>query len=793
MNGESKSRATTFITGYARPKRIAFLVDPVDTSEHDLNQIIRFCVRSWGGRFNPIVPTDGANILSNWWQLLLLTDPDVVFSLVPLQKSLIRRIDRYILPSEIKQIKGGAGEQLRIYDVAALGIEDLPRFVLSHTPSFQRPNFVVFKEDFKDTAVQTFLLRNFGTLPDDLGTREAFRELPHTFRSAAEESPCSALASLLDFKSHPIVPIDLCGMQAPKNYDLDYGNFAFGFHLVVGDTFFDTIYAWNRSILSNGGESRDWFWLPSAYIDNEDLLGKLGGWIQQRFWADSHHRTGLVLSSNLSEQTLKDLSAKMSKLAGLPFRPVRLPSADFPKCEGRSTRRKMLPVAQHVPLSNGQGFLEIPRPAFLLQSHPQSEWMVDLEFECSTDANISYTPLPSWRLPKRLGIARQFLNKVVGARVTADGIPSCPASVGDRLFKIFTPSSQRLVHACFSAYHELNAQSHRNLECTIRPLGTSHQGLALQGLLSLFGGVNAAGSCFEDPFWRDVIQRMAGKEEDDLSRRTEKTLSVLQDGLRSAPAALDAANSDLRTLAEYLARRLTLRDASPKPLTVKKIGSIFQGLKGRCVEGHPDYPWWQQQKFDDWKMEELQSLADSQVFLQGAEIKCPHCGTKVWLGVDDLHATIRCTGCLSQFPIPVSPEWRFRLNDLVRNALQREGTVAILQALYILQRESHGVFAFLPCQDIAKNGQTDKFSDIDLVVISNGKFIIGEVKSSPEGYNPEDIKKLTTVALDLQPDSVIVAAPREQWSNELNRSIEEMRNNVATFDVEVRTLHLKWR
>src|ERR1700733_9354746 len=81
-----------------RPIRIAFLIDVDDCSEELRNEILRFNVRIWGGRLNPIIPVVRGTIPPGYWNLLFIYDPDIVYSYVTLSDELIKKIDLQISP-----------------------------------------------------------------------------------------------------------------------------------------------------------------------------------------------------------------------------------------------------------------------------------------------------------------------------------------------------------------------------------------------------------------------------------------------------------------------------------------------------------------------------------------------------------------------------------------------------------------------------------------------------------------------------------------------------------------------
>ena len=100
MEPEIVPQVTLTVKSYSRPIRIAFFVDPENTTDQELNQIIRYCTRVWGGRYHTIIPTDGTDISSDYWRLFEMLDPDVVFSLFQLKEELIFKINRRVYPQK---------------------------------------------------------------------------------------------------------------------------------------------------------------------------------------------------------------------------------------------------------------------------------------------------------------------------------------------------------------------------------------------------------------------------------------------------------------------------------------------------------------------------------------------------------------------------------------------------------------------------------------------------------------------------------------------------------------------
>lgn len=803
-------QATLAITTLSRPKRIAFLVHPKKTNDGELNQIVRYSVGVWGGRFHAIIPTTGAEITSDWWKLLVTVDPDIIYSFLPLDDMLIRRINRHILPAKIIEVtpqdRARVSEHylIRTSDVGALGIGDIPRFVWTTRGSMLEPFFFYIQDSGEDTPHQAFVFRNFGALPKMLSVDTAFRDVPHEVVEPNAVAPAEVLRRLLNYTRygrHAVIPIDLCRMYAYRSYSTEYETFTHGFHLVTGDDPLDAVYAWNRALTSESGWGRDIFWLPCELCQDDNLLRLLGEWIEQTFWASDNQRWGKVVSYSVDESMLRQVADKMSGFANVFFRSARLAPDQFPLPTSHSLAPILGGRTDQTSLSENRGLVGFPRPPFLVEQHPQFGWELRAEVGWMVDLAIQYRPeryshtnlRPNWQLPKRFGLAGKFFDPYRESRVVNGGLPSAAVVTADKAIGIWVPSDFEVVRTFLEQHYTNTARRHPQPNPRFTDLYVSDKGLYLQGMLQLFGGAHAAGSTFEDPFWRDVFLQMAGRPDDDLEQRTERTLEALKAAFAEATTPIAADSPRLNQVAEVLARRLILRDTKPRIMTKKNLKDRFGELRGKALKAQSGDGWWRaNEKFDELKEQELRNLLEQRVLLQGAELVCPHCGTRQWYVVDDLGSEMRCNGCLFRFPLDPTPEWSFRLNDLVRNALRKHGTLAVIHALCQLQESARGMFLFLPCLDIFEKDQENRFTDLDLVVISDGRFLIGEVKSDPRGFERSGFDKLKEVAEELLPDAVVIAAQGESWPGTVEAEIRRLTETLAPVEVEVSPLLLQW-
>jgi len=395
-----------------------------------------------------------------------------------------------------------------------------------------------------------------------------------------------------------------------------------------------------------------------------------------------------------------------------------------------------------------------------------------------------------------LGLAHKFFdNYKRSSRIVNGGLPSIETANEDNVIHILIPSDLAVVRTWLEYYP--NTSKHRPQTTPLfTEIHVSDKGQYLQGIIRLFGNIYSAGNKFEDPFWRDVLLHMVGKPDyhNDFTEIKKIVHKSINDIFAEDTTPLEAGSPRLDQFAEKLTYKLLSIDAKSHELTVEQLKGRFAQLRGEALNKDPNNGWWNaNERFDELKEQELQSLLETKVFLQGLELSCPHCGTRQWYVVDDLGSEMRCNGCLFHFPLPPDPSWSFRLNSLVRNALRKYGTLAVLHTLYELQRDSFSeMFLYLPCQDIFKADINTPFTDLDIVVIKEGKFIIGEAKSDPGGFKHPDFEKLREVAIELLPDEILLAAPGNKWPDSVLTEIKNLTDELKQVDVAVSPLLLQW-
>jgi hypothetical protein len=184
----------------------------------------------------------------------------------------------------------------------------------------------------------------------------------------------------------------------------------------------------------------------------------------------------------------------------------------------------------------------------------------------------------------------------------------------------------------------------------------------------------------------------------------------------------------------------------------------------------------------------LQSLCSSGIFAQGYQWSCKKCGHKNWVSVDRLTLTLECNVCRNKTQVPVNFDWSFYLNEFFSASIREHGILPVIWALGMINRQSKDSFFFSPQLDLFASYPESKKSkpseEVDLVCISDGKLIIGEVKSSVRDFNDKEVTKLINLAKALHPDTIFIAC-FEKNSNELNTKVNNIKTELTSLDCEV--------
>ncbi len=800
MRRSPNARSPLIVGSSARPIRAAFLVDTAVVTTGEVDQIVRYASRHWGGRLHGIFPTNRETIAAAWWESLVALDPDVVHSLVPIGDELIRRINREIAPAvlsilaEKERARRGEDRLLETGTVGGLSVNHLPRY-LDHAwrASVREPTFWNIKSDSVLNADGRFALRNFGLMEGTFFTDGAFRDTRCEVLQANEQRPLEIVERAS--QQHGLVtPLDLAGQDAVFPVWTVRAPRSGGFQIVVGDSALDVLYAWNRGMFDHPGTGISTLWMPPSLAADPEFARVVATFIQRKYW-DNNQRSGAVVSYSLSEDQLKPIAEALRTPASMFFDAFRLQPHEFPHPEFKERRRVEVRDRQLVPLTGSTALLSPPRPRFPLADKAPGQWMVDLVAEYRPELHSDYlSHRPVWRLPRRAGIAYPFFDSDHSGRVNGDEHLSVRVSRADSALEFKVPSDRDvLLQFVEKKPHNLRPwQLEANLGGRLDRMITSEEGRTLNALVELFGSLRSAGVVLGNPLLNRLIRHLAGKTSDEEEAEDAARLKKLLDASLAEGEGCDV---------EDLARRIAGRH--PRPSRVESIR--FDELEKTYYR-----QWWKQgsenpqerarwpdtRKFTNEQRNDVADLVERGVLLQGVRVQCPRCRHKDWLPVERLSPTVPCEGCRDKIVLDPLEPWAFRLNDMCRGAVRNTGTLATLQAAYYLEMtRGFGIgdmFLSIPSQEFYERGSTNAFAELDLLVITEGKFLAVEVKSRPVMFLPKTFKSLGKIGEELEPDELLLAAPGGSWPPEVLERISELQSRLRPFGVKVDRVPLQW-
>jgi hypothetical protein len=719
-----ESQRTLEISASTRPKRIAFLADLTRISNEEIDEIIRYNARCWGGRFNPMIHCTGLDIEPNWWSMLVTLDPDIIYSFLRLSDEFVHRINRTILPARIIEPPKNGDEtkpdqhSFHPFDIKALDIQGIPTFAWTRRSGFQDPFFLYIKESPKNIQEERFALRNFGTLPEYLPYHVMFEDVPHQVIEIKEDAIAELIGSTFLYPSKAAVyPMDLCRYYSSKSYSLPHTTNVPGFHLVVGDTPWEAIYLWNLALQERPVAGRDSFWLPSNALDDEDILDQSCEWINRKYWGEQSHRELKLISYSVPTSELDRLSISLPKKLRMNVQCERLlpGSHPFPGTfenpssavrSGFGVDQLEIRRTEQTPVFGNSAIMPIPQPPFVKRQASQTGWMVDLTIE-HTPELYTYTNIqPIWMLPKRQGVARLFAQgSYHGARINSCRLPSVEVEHGSETVKISIPEDRTVIWSALLDHGiENTRQKHEQHKSIFERISTSDKGRYVNGLLQLFGSLFHANTFFEDPYWRAISFDLAGRSKYEAlaAGRIREARDSLVEFAEKVRAGTESSGID-----ELLG--ITLRSARPSnsglvAYSLKQLKGKFYDIRGKGMRGTDEGNYWRvHEKFDSRRERDVSEFLWSNILIQGVFVRCYNCFTTQWIMVDDVGATIICSGYLSNIQLPANPEWSFKLNDLVGNAVSRHDTLSVVRALYEVGGGHFSrFFVFLPCQNIYK-------------------------------------------------------------------------------------------
>lgn len=782
-----------------RPIRIAFLVNP-DGDQAWIDRIIEYNREKWGGRFNPIIFTDGKNIKDKWWKFLKEYDPDIIKSTMPLEDDLLKKIRIFLTPYSV-EVPRQDEQYIHISD-DPVSIFPTKQGILQISRSFMddAASLVMFDVE-KDTpdSIKKFLERNFGVQEDNQSTpyyiRKSLRNCDKKIYKIKDfESLNEALLDLGDFHNRIVFPSQICSIP---NYfkDTSWNNETEKFTVVIGDTPDELAYLWNRALQIKSWLRQDFtcLWLSNELANNEIIkpgLTKLFIRFSERVGNDNYRGINFV-SFSLSEQEITTFSSSIDGSLWRPRQIIKYNEIQIPNFDNRASFFILKRGLELYRAHSEEEHIIINEPNTEEGVMGGQHWVIDLHIQYRPELFENIQGIDYWwQLPRRANIFHSLRMFNKETRINEDGMFSIKMrrkshiEPDENILVVRLPQERGIFHAltCGDSYDFYKGTDReRFMSRPFDSMQRSDKGMYLSGILSLFPDLLNAHYQIEDSYWRSIFEKMSNRNANkDPDRKTEiknklkKIIDKNQD--YNDPQKLD-----------YLAEKVLVM---AKNNSVQEVEFYFKDFLKNYTNDEG-------KKFSDLETEEaerakndikdnISGLIEQNILLAGIKPRCPRCGYRIWYHINETQQHIDCKGCGHIFSLDGEERWSYKLNSLVRSAFSLHGTIPVLLALGQLQHDARSSFIFFPGIELISKDEEEKIdNEIDLICIKDGKFIIGEIKQTIGLFCPEDFKRMEKVAKLIKPDKVIFSSLDKQPTVYVNKAIESLRNNLKDLEIEV--------
>lgn len=783
-----------------RPLRIAFIVDGDSYNAFKtIESIIEYNQGKWGGRFNPIILSNGKTIKSKWWSLLKDFDPDIIKSLTPLSKVLLSKINKVLSPYLIENYDPSRSNDPTSIYIQDSGLSVLPtKEAIAQVTGFSldRTQLVLFKINRQqDNEVNSFIKVNFGDYEPMMVSSEITRRYPlrKEFQVSNETELSESLTQLNTFDSF-VYPSLMCTFPSTATVS-EHIHEEEPFTVVVGDSVNDIVYYWNRifSVRYIRQSGLNALWVSAELASKSNIIKSLNEWIKRAVDPSGSGNHGVrFVSLSLNKEKLDAVATGILK--DTFFRKTVETKQEIPIYTFRwdpnlsGIKDRLYPVR----VNGSEAHITIQPPSLLEGVSGGEHWMTDVYIEYHPE-RFTYIIGADywWQLPRNNDLAMSMFR--TQSRICGNGIPAVllkrdtPFSPNpNNKIKIRLLDEGEIFQTLFVGDRRPIYNNDPRVIFANRPFNhtsRSDKGRYLSGLVNLFGGLHNVYSMFKNRYWRQMFDILSQQNphKDEL-KKTEVYNRLKKEIARRKFNT----QKDLDWLSEFVLKTAKSQASSGKELPYL---TFIEEAKKELNEYTLKYPKNKNTLQDGEVSSELHYLIENGVLLMGAKPKCPACGLSSWYHLDELKQTINCKGCDYQFGVMPEQDWYYKLNSLVQEGVSRHYLIPVLLVLGQLLDDARTSFIYSPSLDLySKKSSVKPLTDADIVCIQDGKFIVGEVKNTCSLFGEKDFDTMASVALKVHPDKVIFASLDKKPTPNVALMVKNLKAKLKSENIEVEWL-----
>ena len=752
------------VTARNRPIKIAYLVPFEETSvDHMIvDAVFHESYTRWAGAYTLIIPTNSNDFLhpeyADWMEFF---DPDFIYTFVDLEPKIVKTIDK-LCPSIafLKHETRFSDEtnprwrdfvpDWRSYFDGVSSITTIP------FGSIQNPQIAT--QQFPGIETR-FITDNFGI---SFNTSGVTHEIPGFYKTLClvpQDLPenhivgterCTSIANMFSEitkqKVHTIAKFSMSHADSIPRVVM--GIWAQSFNLIIGNTVLDRIHFWNsRHFTPSYSASLGSLILETSFFDNSDLLSLLGTYLNRNNFLGQHPGPPKVSIGSYSH-TKEELDSFGKKLRNHTWNLVHVADQfNIPPIPEKGDLEKSFfhkeADVSTFKITDNINTLVAKEPSHFSLIPPQykyvagGQWIVELKIQRHNNLSNYSNVVDTWVLPKRRKIVQAF-TKNLGKVTNTHRLAVLP--VGENIFPNKGPISQNYFYSLSIVEDEVFFQfllldifkyPQEDLRATLetpsfQDLKISDKGQNLRGVISMFDNLSDAYKVLTNKFWREVL-RAANS---DSAKHLVYSHSQLEGFLPN-----DHVNKS------QLKDKLHLDD----------IGKVKRFMENNLTDT-------------------LEYLVQTKVFYLVHQWRCRYCGHTNSRSFDDMKIENSCDICATTYFSPIDLKWTYQLNDFVFRSLIKHTGLPVLWTLGHLKDELWSKsFWYLPEVDLFETYDvSDGKNEIDILCVSDGKFIAVEVKRSVSQLveKPEVAIKFSRKMNLIQPDTAILSFERYCHSEE---------------------------
>ncbi len=297
-----------------RPMRFCYIINR-NTDEETLKQIYQFNTSHWGGKYNFFLPTDGETIRSDWLRQLVIHDPDTIFLVGDVERSLFKQIYFLIQPMQILYWKGESLGVLtgELSKPNAILMDDILEEILFKKGKLQTESSLIRYPKFTGQFANYFDIRCGIWLPES-----GFQKFAEINLGASEQefiiSDLDNFLQAIDEIEKILTPLDLTVLTLARYYpDLSFN--LYEYHLIITDGLIDDLFlqhalSWSDQRL----QDRRSVAVPYSLLKTEDDYKVLAEWFGKKVRGN----TFTLNSHSVELKSLRDIREQLKRY--LPYR-----------------------------------------------------------------------------------------------------------------------------------------------------------------------------------------------------------------------------------------------------------------------------------------------------------------------------------------------------------------------------------------------------------------------------------------------------------------------------------------